>query len=328
MATIKAQFSFAVKDLVLTRSVYGAKIEFLRDGHQVQIRFPKEEDGGSISSWSGSRSDPDVVVSNSLQIAVIGDAAIGVRDFTGPQQEEAFNKAIAFADAALNLAQAVASELLERIRIMGQPWLCLHGQVPEWSDDWLVDVDTGERLPTGATRCLGLVTARDRRSALDSSHLQSLPPLLDDQRPPLPIAETLLADALYFLDTHPPDTPRAVLSAAIACELKVRTVLRENSPHQKRACVDLLLEFPRDWSLAAATLFDKVTHAVFEHSLRTDDPTLYKRVVRLFELRNRIVHKRGEVVDTIDANEVVPAARAAFQWLNRVARADIKDAPA
>jgi hypothetical protein len=58
----------------------------------------------------------------------------------------------------------------------------------------------------------------------------------------LPIAETLLVDALYFIGLKQPDWQRAVLIAAIACEVKVKDTPRRRCPTDRLYSVDLILE--------------------------------------------------------------------------------------
>jgi hypothetical protein len=108
-----------------------------------------------------------------------------------------------------------------------------------------------------------------------------------------------------------------VLIAAIACEVKVKSVLRARVKDDARDLLELTLENPRDFSFAARALFHEVSKAVIGHSLRDDDRPLYKRVVRLYEVRNDLAH-RG-VTPTIDvAEDCVRAAVQAARWLDQL----------
>src|SRR5436305_10233766 len=118
--------------------------------------------------------------------------------------------------------------------------------------DSLIDDDTDRRLPVG---CHTLeVRESPPESAIDPAFISSLDQLLNDGRPPLPIAETFLADALHFAWARLADLQRAVLLAAIACEVKVKRVLRDKTTPGILPMLDVLLENTRDWSLAAAAL--------------------------------------------------------------------------
>jgi hypothetical protein len=71
-------------------------------------------------------------------------------------------------------------------------------------------------------------------------------------------ARQLLADA-EFHGFHAQDRNHgiALVLAAVACEMTVKTHLRESCAADQAKLVDLVLENPRDVSLAAASLFDK-----------------------------------------------------------------------
>ena len=82
--------------------------------------------------------------------------------------------------------------------------------------------------------------------------------------------------------------------------------------------VSILLENPRDWSLAAAALFDKPIGLVTGHSLKEDDKGLWKQISHLFTTRNAIAH-RGEQPSPELARELVDAAVQATAWLESLA---------
>lgn len=103
--------------------------------------------------------------------------------------------------------------------------------------------------------------------------------------------------------------------AAIACEVKIKTFLREHSNAEQAALVELLLENPRDWSLAAAALFDKPLKIVGGRSLKDeDDKSLWKGVIDLFERRNALAH-RGKIPTQAQALACLSTSRKVFGWL-------------
>jgi hypothetical protein len=128
----------------------------------------------------------------------------------------------------------------------------------------------------------------------------------------LPIAETLLADALYFIGLNPPDCQRAVLIAAIACEVK--DTLRRKVPPDRLSFVDLILDNPRDWSLAAVALFDKAMNAALGRSLRAERHEVYKDVTKLFEVRNRIAHGGESRTTKTQGASFLPPGRSFAGW--------------
>jgi hypothetical protein len=107
-----------------------------------------------------------------------------------------------------------------------------------------------------------------------------------------------------------------LLLAAIACEAKIKTLLVEIATTSQQPLVELVLDNPRDFSLAAAALFDKGLEAVTGVSMRRANRDLYKSVEDLFVHRNRFVHRRDMTLDESTIGADLTAARAAFAWLD------------
>jgi hypothetical protein len=126
---------------------------------------------------------------------------------------------------------------------------------------------------------------------------------------------SVLADAAFYAyDAEPRDPTRAVLTSAMAVELKVKETLSEGAEGQVRELVELLFKKPRDYSVAAVALFDEPLRIVRGRSLRTHNKELFKGVQTLFERRNDGVH-RGKPVSENEADELVGTAFAAFRTL-------------
>jgi hypothetical protein len=135
---------------------------------------------------------------------------------------------------------------------------------------------------------------------------------------PPELPSLLLAEARHYLGTtHTLAPDRAVLIAAIACEIRVKAVLREKAGPAARSLVDIIVGNPRDVSVAAFDLFHKTMRATVGRSLHEENRRLFDTVRSLFETRNRIVH-RGEVTDIEHARPLVAAAVEAFEWLDSV----------
>jgi hypothetical protein len=133
------------------------------------------------------------------------------------------------------------------------------------------------------------------------------------------LAHSVLVDAAFYAsDAEPPDPTRAVLTAGIAVELKVKQTLLEAAEGQLRELVALLIESPRDYSLAAIALFDKPLRIVLGVSLRNSDKELYRRIDTLFRRRNDVAH-RGKPIGEGEATELVATAYSAFRALRSVA---------
>lgn len=106
--------------------------------------------------------------------------------------------------------------------------------------------------------------------------------------------------------------------AAIACEVAVKQSLRDAARPEQQELVELVLSSPRDVSLAAATLFDKGCKAVVTRSLKEENASLYKRVDKLFQDRNKIAYRGGEGLTDDVLAEHVATAREALEWLSTV----------
>ena len=140
-----------------------------------------------------------------------------------------------------------------------------------------------------------------------------------------PVAETLLADAEYYGRYAVRDFRRAVLMAAIACEVKVKAILRDLATAAQRPLVDFALENPREITITAAGgLFDKLMLATLGRSLRQDDRQLFRDIEALYTVRNRIAHG-GLMPDEAETGRVVRAARRCFTWLDNLPQSRVSD---
>ena len=85
-----------------------------------------------------------------------------------------------------------------------------------------------------------------------------------------------------------------------------------------RPLVDIILDSPRDVSVAAGQLLDKPMRAATGRSLRDDDKPLFVAVTEtLFPLRNKVAH-RGFSPAITEAREAVTRAEVLFHWLATV----------
>jgi hypothetical protein len=221
-----------------------------------------------------------------------------------------------------DLAGEAVGKLTAWARILhDQPWLGLSSDFPTQTG-WqgILNAETGEPVPGTVREPVG-IRLLSEDAALDAGAMESI---IDRTRrgDPLPIAESLLRDAEYLAwHMHPSDLVRAGLLAAIACEAKIKSTLRNLAPAGTRDLLDLVIDNSREVTLQAASLFHLGARATVGRSLKDEQPNLYKRIVRLFELRNGIAH-REEFPDELEAGDVVRAARAAFDWLEGITSGD------
>jgi len=174
--------------------------------------------------------------------------------------------------------------------------------------------DQGECLPYGALWAARAVTVRLRRQALTRTQAERLLTYIAaNDRPSL--ASLFLADADAAVDLN-----HSVVLAATGCEAAVKTALRAGANTDQLPLVELLLDRPRDFSVAAAALFDEPCRVVLGRSLKTDNSQLFQKVWRLFEDRNKIVHRAlDKIRPPPDLRGEVAAAAAAVSWLEKMA---------
>jgi hypothetical protein len=161
-----------------------------------------------------------------------------------------------------------------------------------------------------------LLQHRSEESALTVDVVAELAPLLAaGDRPGL--ADEFLVDAKHFTwRGDVTDLRRAVLLAAIACEVKAKERLEEKASTDAGALLSAVLGGARSGvNFRTLALFDSLAKSVVGRSLRDDDRPLFNRVEKLFELRNRVAH-RGQAPERAAAWDAVAAARQAFDWLN------------
>lgn len=178
--------------------------------------------------------------------------------------------------------------------------------------------DEGRQLPYGSI-VMETVRVRSRSESLTLAAAELLLTWAAQGRSPQ-LPWLLLADA-----EAAPDVNHSVLLAAIGCEVAMKSALTEHASAAHAPLVDLLLDHPRDFSLAAANLFHQPSLIVLGRSLKQDNHKLFKRVQSLFEDRNRIAHRAFEGLSTTDVlRDEIDAAKEALRWLESIGRSDLR----
>ena len=200
-----------------------------------------------------------------------------------------------------------------------QHWLDPQQQVPRatWRSE-LRDA-AGHQLATGYNEPLVFGGIEDEQHVTATELELFLDLASHDVAPPMP--ETLLADAFFYAWQASPANPQlGLMLAAIGCETKIKAFLTEIAQPSQLELVDLVLENPRDVSLAAVRLFDKALLAVAGVSLREDNKVLYNSISTLFEHRNRFAHRGDPDLDAQAIGLDLNAARDVFHWLDEQSR--------
>jgi hypothetical protein len=209
------------------------------------------------------------------------------------------------------MAEEAAHAWLAQVRVTsGQPWLGVAVEPPmQYGRSRIIDDDAGKDLMAfGPTQS---VTFRSGELALTTAQLNEIRDQVASQGEPS-VAESLLADARFLAqEAEVVDAQRAVLIAAIACEIKVKLVLRQKAGSSRMDLLKLVLR--RTSNLE--DLLGELAMAALGVSLRKKDQPLYGHMKRLNELRNQVVH-RGANVEQQEGWQLVVAAGLLFQWLD------------
>jgi len=319
---------FALNDLKISTEALGQTCAFKRDGCDVELTIPSDlmkfdvPEEEFLVIWHELR-HPDTNEPApwrpvfAIRVVVRADAELGILDFEPNRDNAVTDRAVAHDQRTAALAEHVAMEFIDWARLHGQTQLGIHGQPPERIRRSLHDEDAQRRIPLGFG---GTIFARvtPEKEVIGLTNLREIGTWLCEKRA-LPVAETMLADAVHLAGNHPPDLQRAILLAAIACEVKVKEALRTKAAMGIRPAIELLIQNPRDFSMPVAGFFDKAMAAATGRSLRTDNQALYKRVDRLFQIRNRIAH--SGCPPPPEAADLINAAVQAFHWLDAVPHA-------
>jgi hypothetical protein len=292
MTRVRATFHYAMRRFLVEDGLLGGSFALRIENHDVTIIFPlaggRDENPATASPGAplndrfperdemplvegaqdihvtmGSRSmgeGPTLDNVDVLRAEVILDAAtFGAADFHGGgTASQVWERAKREVEDAGRAADAAIERLISWIRVRhGQVWLGLYGEdVRRVGSEEVVDMEAARRLPWPARLDMAFSVV-ERNTPLNSERLGALRPLVEANSPP-GLAELLLADArLVATSAEPPDPSRALLMAAVACEVKIKAFLRECANAEQAPLVELLLSNPRDWSVAAAALFDQ-----------------------------------------------------------------------
>lgn len=193
-----------------------------------------------------------------------------------------------------------------------QPWLGVRAEPPrQHGRCWLEDRDAGVRLIQ-----LGPLQSASIRLGVPLISLADLDRVRDpvDGGHEPPTAEALLADARFLVrEAEVVDAQRAVLIAAMACEIKVKGWMPSNVGDDRAELLRLVLQ--RTSNLPS--LLDQPLKAAVGTSLKAADRDLFRAIEHLTALRNRIVH-RGDDVEQAEAWRMVVSAQQLFRWLDEL----------
>jgi hypothetical protein len=323
MPNLQLQVFYEVEGMRVDADALGSTvIAYDRDGITVRVVLPDAPDGFVIPKFKGrltiSNHDPDPRedVVNTVALLQSGDKyEIRIVRAIADTNADTFQQ---IRDQLLEATASAVTDFTEQVWVLkGQTWNAPSGEYPKQISPaslFNLDDSTGGTEVGAKALSMRVIPPSTELSKSDLDEISRL--CVVDGRPSLP--ELLLAEGRHFLwrsERLAPD--RAVLMAAIACELTIKTALRELADPEDQLWVDLVIKNPTDVSVAAANLWNQAMKAATGHSLSVENGGLYRRLEKLIAKRNGIVH-RDEHVTADDAKDLVGAAVEAFDWLRTI----------
>jgi hypothetical protein len=333
---LEAVFLFDGAGLYITGDALDKSAQFDADGTRVTLTLPNHDEVFSLADprWPGAgkaarptsqSADGEMLAGTVLKFEVRVAVAGTADDATSELVAGVFPLALATAERFLGLARTRAAQDWLPSRHEGAN-VALYGRLVYAGTDTEVK-EQARWQPTGLAVGIQpeLAAGPDEIEQLLSLTSAGVEPMDED---------VLLADARAALSVvrvrqqwkaERRDTGRAVLLAGMAAEVKIKRTLTEKVRPEQRPLLEVILENPRDMSIATSQLLDKPMKAALGISLREEKPNLpdqYKTLFndvaqKLFPRRNAVAH-RGEQPTLDEARETVEIAGRLFAWLDTV----------
>jgi hypothetical protein len=341
MTRLRCEIRFKLDaEVWISRACCGQTVQFGRNNFDVEIRLPpfspanltfgnlNFEGFAGGASGKADEAEPRWLAVNELRIIIHEDfEGISQAELNGPRGTDVQKLIVNHQRQRMELAEQIAIEFLDWLRLSGQTWLGGIGEIAYRSQPHAstFEDETNFRFPFGHGGVLH-AEVRPEDAMLDRSSLEGIGRQLSGVGTSRPLAESFLADSGHFvLRDTPANRQRAVIMAAIACELKVKETLRTKVFPGGETFVNVLIENPRDFSMSAPGLFHEAMQAAIGRSLKVEHRELYNRIDHdkrgLIQMRNQIVHV-GFIPNQGEAMECVSAAREVFAWLEGLPRAN------
>lgn len=274
------------------------------DGESIEIRFPDSPDAFTAREWetdltptpsafpvSGVYEEPNwdsrTVAVRLVVISVVFDTDLPPGRPKNPFEGEYGVMLNLAYERGRTRAEATMQSFLEWLRALSrQPWLGLVADSPmQYGRGGVYYAESGEPIAgLGPTVSRTFISSRSR---IDVSRLQLVMNGVESGREVSP-SQALLADAWHLTEgTDRPDGKRAVILAAIACEIRVQEHLRAAANELNAAMLHLLLSKGSSFHY----LFVDLMQAVCGISLDKADPDLWTHVQDLSANRNSLVHE-------------------------------------
>jgi hypothetical protein len=332
---LEAVFCFDGGGLYITADALGKTARFGIDGTPVVLSLPSDDEVFSLSDpgWPGTGKAARPTLQSADGKMLVGVILkFEVRVTVGGTAEEATAEAVA---GAFPVAVEAAERFLGHARTRAsQEWLpsqhegaslALYGMLMYAGTETEVRPETRWQPP-------GLAVGIEPQRAAGPDEVEQLLSLTTSGVEPANEA-VLLADAraavsIVHVRQHwkleRRDTGRVVLLAGMAAEVKIKRTLTEKTRRELRPLLDVILDNPRDVSIATGQFLDKPMKAALGVSLREkaglpeEYKTLFKDVTeKLFPWRNAVAH-RGWQPPLDQAKQAIEIVERLFAWLDSV----------
>lgn len=339
MPTIAAEYHIEIAGVLVERELLGKSISVHQESHRLRIDLPEAADSFSndirmgMPSMEGdmpderdyephsclldSKSSPYVeirivrVVVNSLS-----NLTIDGFDSKDPAHEKLYQATF---NEFWQWALSGARDFVDLVRLRGQPSIEPSGRWPNILNAirlWEIRDGNAHGFPIVVGKGGSILIIGDQ-AILNTENFDRIQADLANQHGPQ-VGELLVGEALYLVQSQSQTGPaQATLLAAMGVEVFTKDVMNAIVKEDQKEVLVLLLENPRDWSMAAHGLFHKALPTIVGHDLGPEHKKISGRVQKLFTARNKVAH-RGESIDLVEAQGHVAAAKEAIELLRRL----------
>lgn len=329
MTRLQVRIRYYVRNFWIHPSLMGWSGTIQRGGHQIEIQLPA--DPGQFTARSHEIEDGLQPIPSLVNVATFAEPdrdsfTIGVRLFTviahldrdlplerpkNPFEGEYGSLADLISKEGQALCDAVAYDFMRWLRATTrQAWLGSAAEAPQqYGRGSLYYAATDKAIfGFGPTQSFEIKSSQLR---LEVGQLDKLVENMTNELD-IPVAQELLAEAWHVSSgADVVDFDRAVLLAAIACEVHTQEFLRQHVPAARRDRLEATL---RRTSTLGVLLHD-VFQEFLDLSLNKSDRDLYNRIKNLTTQRNNIVHEgRRKPIPELRGGPA-SIAQELFDWL-------------
>lgn len=332
MANVGAEFFVELSGMLVQPDLLGRSLTVRGDAHSYRVDLPEAEDSFKFPMVSSlGETDQREYVPTQCIVGDISREFVEVRivrvvvnmegelsadgyDDTDIGQRTTAHEQL---DTLLKHAMTAATDLTNMVRLRGQSAIPPTGRYPRV----LNMVTMVEILDThtqsygfsvgSASTGIRIIGPHEVLSVTDLSAVESS---LGSVGAPW-VGELLVGEALYLVQSEQNSgAEQGTLLAAMGVEVHTRDVVDHLAKGEQKELVALLLDNPRQWTMAAFAVFERVLPVVVGRDLGPEHKALARRVEKLFRARNKVAH-RAKPISRDEALKHSATANEAVQFL-------------